>query len=70
MTTSRILLPDCTGRTVLGLAPAHVGQKLEGHEFRPTDPAHPDIGRADIKNYVITHIEFDAEHDHYTFFTN
>ena len=63
MTSSRIILPDCTGRTVDGRAPAHVGYKLAGFEFR-------ELGRGDIKGYTITHIEYDPHADHYTFYTN
>ena len=63
MTTSRIILPDGNGRTVEGRAPAHVGLKLLGHEFRT-------LRGGDIKNYTITHIAYDERRDHYTFYTN
>ncbi len=63
MTTSRIILPDGTGRTVQGRALAHVGKKLNGSEF-------PELGRGNIDGYTITRIHYSAHRDHYSFFTN
>ncbi len=61
MTTSRIVLPDGTGRTVNKHAIAYVGMKLQGYEFHQTS-------LRDIKGYTVYRIERDRKRDHFTFF--